>query len=1780
MKIAPALVWLVVGFVPIASAEETRTEEQLLTEGKKFHAEHSYSRVVPPLEELLKLYPKSNYASEAQYYIGDALSRINDRRKWPEAEKALNVVTGGLEDDIWRARGNASLARLYNRWDYSYRQKTSSLYQAAEKYFEKRLQTEPEDARSKELAQLYLEHLHVSLGQDGGGQTSDGILKKLVALKHDRKLEAAAYFAFGQRNSRNTASLEKVVADYRDTEYWDDAIYRLAERRAGANKFPEAIKLYQQLIDRFKENESRWVVNAISQIAEIRCPRLSISNQYVALPGTDRHVTNLGWRNASKVTFRLYESNPVASGANSLEALDHVRSAPGTLVRTWTRDLTNKGQHLWHSAKEEVEIADPGCYLLKAEVQGASADTYLLTTRATIVTKCAQGDAIAYCCDGLSGAPLPGAEVRINYTYHDRGRRIWKSASGKAGKDGVFRFKLDAEPNRNVRTMAAAKAGRHVAFSRADTHWGHGKRQGLYAYAYTDRPVYRPNETVHFKAIFRNYDGRGFNTLAKASVNVRVHSPRGDKIYEENLETNEFGSLSGSLILKAEPPLGQYGVVATTGGYSSTAHFRVEEYKRPEFEVGITTPERTYRLGDKIEITVSADYYFGGPVPDAEAQVLVYQRPYYHWHAPDRDYAWYFSDIDRSPQHSYGRHHGSLVKQATLKTDEHGKATLTIDTPKANYDLAYQIEARVVDKSRREVRSVKEIKVTRQPFFLYVQPKCNIYQPGDRVEIQLTARSANNEPVETSGVLEIQRSSLSWWKKELTYTKEIAERFSTKADGTALVAFIPDEIGHYKLLVTAFGEKEEKVAAEGWVWVATREDSNIAYRFSGLQVITDKDTYTKGEVAHVMITTHYPGSYVLFGVESHTLHDCRLVHMDTRSKLIDIKIEEQHEPNIFLTAYAVRDLSMLTHTKQVIVPPVDKFLDVAITSDKKVYQPGQTGAFAVKVTDNNGKPVLCEVSLGLVDSSIYYIQSEYAQDIRQFFYGQKRGHVVRTASSFNSMRYLRPKKEPAKAQPQTDSQDAAATETALLGDMAEEGEGAPSGAASRFKASGRKTKEALREGLDQAGGATLAEPTVRRDFRATAFWQPAVKTDADGIARFEAKFPDSLTDWRATARVVTTGPQVGNSRQSTKTKKNIIVRLQAPRFFVERDRVALSAIVHNYLPEDKRVKVTLKQKGLSLAGLPLKWVTVPSGGETRVDWWTTVPEAGTAEITMAAQTDVESDAILKSFPIFPHGCEKFIARTGSMLGPPGQPEDPAAKPQEVATTVELPGERNPGGTSLSISITPSMAAVMLDCLGYLAQYPYGCVEQTMSRFVPAVIAAKTLSDLGVPNPDLESKLPHMVSAGLNRIYSFQHADGGWGWWRDGDSNHWMTAYVVYGLTVAQRADVQVRADVLNRGLSFLKSRLVQEEENMDLLSYMLYALSYHKQCEKKFLDQVWERRDELNGYTRALLALTLHNLGDKERSQIMLRNMEDLVEEDKENGTAHWGQAGIYYRWSEGGVEATSYALKAYVAIDPENRLVPPLLKWLVYNRRGSRWKSTRDTAIAVYALADYVRQTRELAPELNVKVFVNGKVVKDVQITKDNALSFDSSVTLNDAALLPGKNTIRIVKEGKGNLYYSAYLQYYTKEEDLTSASNELSVKRTYTKVELQPDGSHKRTLLSSRSPVVSGDRIEVKLDIEAKNHYEYLIFEDLKPSGCEAVALRSGQSYGDGFCSNMELRDEKVVFFVDKLTQGKHTLSYMLRAEIPGSFHTMPTNAYAMYVPEIRCTSDEWRVDISDKE
>src|SRR5262249_54596825 len=156
-------------------------------------------------------------------------------------------------------------------------------------------------------------------------------------------------------------------------------------------------------------------------------------------------------------------------------------------------------------------------------------------------------------------------------------------------------------------------------------------------------------------------------------------------------------------------------------------------------------------------------------------------------------------------------------------------------------------------------------------------------------------------------------------------------------------------------------------------------------------------------------------------------------------------------------------------------------------------------------------------------------------------------------------------------------------------------------------------------------------------------------------------------------------------------------------------------------------------------------------------------------------------------------------------------------------------------------------------------------------------------------------LDEMIRQGLARLYNFQHADGGWGWWKEGESDHFMTAYVVWGLTLARDAGAQIKTDALERGVNFLEKEIVEEETNHDQQSWMLHALAaYHASSKRrdvgpfqaKAFDNLWANREKLNAYTRALLALSAHYFGYRDRATTLIRNLENCVKMDAAPATS------------------------------------------------------------------------------------------------------------------------------------------------------------------------------------------------------------------------------------------------------------------------------------------------------
>jgi len=229
----------------------------------------------------------------------------------------------------------------------------------------------------------------------------------------------------------------------------------------------------------------------------------------------------------------------------------------------------------------------------------------------------------------------------------------------------------------------------------------------------------------------------------------------------------------------------------------------------------------------------------------------------------------------------------------------------------------------------------------------------------------------------------------------------------------------------------------------------------------------------------------------------------------------------------------------------------------------------------------------------------------------------------------------------------------------------------------------------------------------------------------------------------------------------------------------------------------------------------------------------------------------------------------------------------------------------------------------------------------------------------------------------------------------------------------------------------------------------------------------------------------------------------------------------------------------------------------------------------------------------LTVEVWIDGEMKKAVEITKDNLFTYDNKFVLSGADLKDGKHEVELRRRGKGPLYFNAYLTNFTLEDHIEKAGLEVKVNRKYYKLnavdkKIKVAGSrgqaldqkvekYERQELKELDTLKSGDLVEIELEIDSKNDYEYVLFEDMKASGFEPVDVRSGYN-SNSLGAYMELRDNRVAFFVRALARGKHSVSYRMRAEIPGKFSALPTRASAVYAPELKGNSDEIKLQIVD--
>lgn len=1332
-------------------------------------------------------------------------------------------------------------------------------------------------------------------------------------------------------------------------------------------------------------------------------------------------------------------------------------SLPVTLVNSWDEFVERDAEFNFNWGRNLPPL---GAGFYKVEVQSGeiSWSTFFLITDLSLLIKMDGRKNLIWATDLRNGAPLEDVELIVE----SKGR----ITLFKTNKDGLW--ESEALPSGKI----VGRFGPSYAFlTIREYEIPIYEEAGYRIYTYTERPVYRPGQTVFFKCIVRKLEGKEYKLPPSLPLKVEVSDEEGNPVYITVLQTNSFGSCSGSFKIPPTAKPGSYQIFVSAKEVSAydTRYFTVSVYRKPEFEVWVKPDKERYQIGETAKVEVKADYLFGFPVAGANVDYLVYRSPY---------------------EYLEGGEYGELVKSGTTQTDRQGRAVISIPLERElgrMRDYIYSVEVTVTDASDRSSEASATFSVMKSPFGLTIEVPRRIYQIGEKVE----ARIFYSTPDKKGRNVTLSLSKLTWEGRWAKRKERERWRFHMEDGDQRVISFVLGEEGEYELSARVGKYSVETISL---TVLPSFEEGCYALPqpMESPRLFAEEKIHEETKEGFFILDLPFEAN-VLLTYEGEKLYKYEVRNLQRGRHLFKIPKFGEEYYMLFIEASFILKGKLVSESTVLHLPRPHKKLEMQIQTDKNVYQPREEVFCRVKIEDEEGKPLKGELSVAVVDEGVFKVIEENADiDIRSAFDIQEFHRVITRWSG----------------------------EQIYLGPVSK----------------------------------AFAPSEVRQYFPDTAFWLPSLPTDDKGNASFRFKLPDNITSWRITVVGNIIQGIFGANKTNITTQKPLFVRLALPSFLRQGDTTTITGIVHNQTQVIQKVKVELSVDGLTILDHKEKQLRVEAGGVGEVKWLAKVGESRSADFILYALSESGlKDAIKLTIPILPFGLEKEYSKSGQTEG-------------TVVEKVNIEEDAIPSSIQLSLNLSPSLTSSIMGALEYLIQYPYGCTEQTVSTFLPDIAVQRFLKERGIRNEKLEKVLPDMISKGIFRLYALRHSDGGWGWSESDLTIPWTTAYALWGLWEARKTGFPINEGVLEEGkkslLGLMKKELTKEvvpklggwEKEQWL--FVLYVLSLMGENISSYIDHFLPVLSELKPKGKALLTLSYLNLGKRKEADYVFKK---LWKERKENGDiCYWGNAYL-------DVEETAYVLRALLKLQPHDPTAIKVVKYILAMRKGKAWHSTKDTAQVIISLLEFSKIWEDIKPDFHLLVQVNGREVKRLHFTPSEVFTKPIEVIIDGKVLRIGSNELRLIKVGKGKLFYSLALKQALRKEMIEGDKGLLGVEisRLYRPVYLSEREGMKWKAGNPREEFIKGKLIEVEVSLSFKGERalsNYLIIEEPLPAGCEFMGLSDEGSW------DYEELGDKVSFYLPTVETTELKLRYRLRGETPGNYKVMPTLIYNMYFPQYK--------------
>ncbi len=1345
-------------------------------------------------------------------------------------------------------------------------------------------------------------------------------------------------------------------------------------------------------------------------------------------------------------------------------------------------------------------------------------------------------------------APLAGVTTSIAVD----GRRRADTEPGKTDADGHAVFDLlprSPAPARGA--MVLAKSGDDSTFTAITGYERAIRETEARWYVTDDRFTYKPGETVYVKGWVR-WSDTGINPDIRMpgigdTVAYTLVDRAGVQLASGTAPLTDQGGFDVAVQLPPTPNLGNAMFTFSTRASAHRHTIQVQEFRTPNY--GVTLNDDVTHagtaplvLGESIEMNAEARYYAGGGLAgstvtwDAELRAASYTPP-----------GWDLFAFDPPTVADYRRHdlvavrHEDTLSSASASTAVFGITALPLGRPSV-----LTVDATVADVDRAHIRASSHA-ILVHPSTLYV----GLHQRPDETGLDAIVTDIDGKPV--AGVpIDIAIDGTMGSERRRSDAKQTDQQTCKLTSGAAPVTCTwKSKDIQFSYVATAHvadarGRTNTTQYAIPW-WAV--DDTRT------FSIVPDRKSYRPGDVAKLDLRSKVVPATAIVTFARQGVMAQKRVALAQASTIVELPIEASYIEDVHVQVERVADRVTKAGARP-LPEDVTEEVDLPVELDSArlqmtakaltpLVEPGGEATFEVSVA-HGGQPVEgAEVALMVVDEAVLALSHGTHADPLPVFYRKVDAGTQKLST------------------------------LALVDDAGTQLDGDPG-----FSTYGIEAitygRGGFGYGLGGGGYGTIGHGSgtgtgvvaARKDFRPNAVFSPQLHTGPDGKVQLTVQMPDNLTRFRVVALATANMRWFGKAEGSIIAQRKINARTAVPRFLDQGDAFSLPVVVQNLDGVARTIDVAVRAGNLIATGPAGKRVVVAAGqrAEVRFDFKTRA--LGRAEVQTIVVSGDHADATNLDIPVYAPATTEAFAAYGTVDG---------AAPSFEQLAVPAGIYRDVGGVDLELSST--QLSSLTDAYWYLYAYPHECAEQRSSRMLATTAIYDILDAFQTPDRPSRDDIDAQRQRDVAKLAIDQNADGGWGYFRGMDSDPFVSMQVVAALgrgNAKAISYVTSWADRLQGQLD--KAVALAPEKRIERASYPYTVELASAALASLAAAGVDAKARALRLHTAALaldtypidaksrlLAIVAGSPRQRDMRARLLADLRSATEETASSATvtATFSEAERLLLVSN--TKTSALALDAMIREQPDLPIITKLARGVLDMRRHGRWSSTQDNLVALRALRRYFDAYEKTTPSFTGKAWFG----TDAYTERSFAGHTDdiARAHLDWTQLAPGStHDLALVKDGAGRMYYRVGITYAPERADLPALDAGFIVRRTYAAIDDPADVSR----VTGGWTIKLGARVRVTIEeINTTKRFGVALVDPL-PAGFESVndALATSERVtavaDDWRWQYRNLRDERSEAFAMALDEGRHQMSYVVRATTPGTFRAAPAKAEEMYAPE----------------